>query len=242
MFKKALILAAGKSTRLNPLTDTIPKPMLPVGGRPVIEYAIRRLLRFGVQHIVINLHHCPGAVHDHFGDGSSLGVHITYSYEPVLLGTAGALKPVSSFFKDAPFFIYYGDNLTTCDLAQLTRVHQKKRGLATIALFWKEGVSPHSAVALLPDMQIVKFVEKPKPGEEPSKWLSAGVFILEPRIMDYIPEHQYCDFGFHLFPTVLQHHEKIFGYFMTEKELLFGIDTPEKYWQACELWKNGFPC
>ena len=112
---KAMILAAGRGTRLRPLTDTCPKPMIPIAGKPLLEYVIRLLARHGFDQLMINLYHLPQLVQDYFGDGSKWNVHIAYSLEEELLGTAGAVARVADFL-DEPFVLYYGDNLCNVDL------------------------------------------------------------------------------------------------------------------------------
>lgn len=241
MITRAMLLAAGEGSRLMPLTQDRPKPMLPLGGRPLIELTIRQLVKVGVRDAVINLCHRPEAVTDHFGDGSRFGLHLEYSIEKELLGTAGGLKKVEAFFDDQPFYLMYGDNLSTCNLTKLSQAHQQYGGLATIALFWKEDVSPHSAVEILPDNRITRFVEKPKRGEEPSHWFGAGVYVMDPKILDYIPAGKKCDIGYDLFPAVLARGEKLHGYYMTGDEGLWWIDTPQDYDRMSRLWNDGFP-
>ena len=235
-----MLLAAGQGTRLRQLTENLPKPMLPVGGRPLIEHTVRQLARYGVGEIAINLHRHPEAITTYFGDGSGYGVHIEYSYESQLLGTAGAVRKLGAFF-DKTFFVLYGDNLTTCKLDQLALVHHEQGGLATIALFWRQDVSPHSAVEIQPDGLITRFIEKPKLAEAPSHWISAGVLVLEPKVLEYIPVDRPSDFGFDIFPRLLAHGERVYGYCMGESEGLWWIDTPEDYSSICDFWKAGFP-
>lgn len=239
--RRAMVLAAGAGTRLRPLTDTRPKPMLEVGGRPLVEHTVRQLAACGVQEMVMNLHHCPDAVRTHFGDGSRFGVRVTYSYEETLRGTAGSLVPVADQFLGEPFFLIYGDNLTTCDFRRLTEAHERGRGAATIALFWKEDVTPHSAVELQDDGRITRFVEKPRAEEAPSHYISAGMNILEPAVLDVIPRDRPSDFGFDVFPAMLNRQMKIQGYAMSGAEWLWWIDTPEHYARVFESWKNGPP-
>jgi NDP-sugar pyrophosphorylase family protein len=236
-----MLLAAGAGSRLMPLTKDRPKPMLPLGGRPLIELTIRQLAKIGVRQIVINLHHQPAAVMDHFGNGEQFGLRIDYSIESELLGSAGGLKNVERFFSDEPFYLIYGDNLSTCDFVQLAQAHQQNGGVATIALFWKEDVSPHSAVEILPDNRITRFVEKPRQGEEPSHWFAAGVNVMEPKVFDYIPTGQASDVGYHLFPALLAAGEKLYGYYMTGDQKLWWIDTPQDYARISGLWHDGFP-
>ena len=125
-----MLLAAGRGTRLRPMTETVSKCMVEIAGKPVLEHNVEWLREFGVTDIVINLHYLPETVMNHFGDGSRFGVRITYSHEPELLGTAGAVKKVAAFF-DAPFFVWYGDNLSTCRLDRLREFHEAKGGIAT---------------------------------------------------------------------------------------------------------------
>src|SRR5205085_1348198 len=111
---RAMVLVAGQGTRLRPLTDEMPKPMLPIGGRPLVEHTILQFAEIGVREIGFNLHHCPQVVTEFFGDGSRYGMRFHYSYEPELLGSAGGLKQMESMFPGEPFYVMYGDNLTTC--------------------------------------------------------------------------------------------------------------------------------
>jgi NDP-sugar pyrophosphorylase family protein len=238
---QAMVLAAGQGSRLRPLTDHMPKPMLSVGGKPLMEHTILQLAENHVQEVGFNLHHCPEVVRDYFGDGSRYGMRFQYSYEPQLLGTAGGVKKLESMFGEAPFYIIYGDNLTSCDLGSLARLHQARGGIATVALFWKEDVTPHSAVEITDDDQIIRFLEKPKAEEAPSHWISAGVMVLEPAALKYVPQGVSYDFGFDLFPRLLSQGERIFGYRMSSAEGLWWIDTPEQYEFMCGLWKNGCP-
>ena len=120
---KAMILAAGKGTRLQSLTETVPKPMLPVAGRPVLAHIIEWLWRYGIHQVAINLHYHPEVVREYFDDDSWREIEITYSEEPVLLGTAGGVKKMEAFFGD-PFLVVYGDVLTDLDLGALLAFHQ----------------------------------------------------------------------------------------------------------------------
>jgi mannose-1-phosphate guanylyltransferase len=236
-----MLLAAGRSTRLADLAADLPKPMLPIGGRPLIEHTVRQLARAGITDIMINLHHLGRTVEAHFGDGGRFGVHLQYSHEPELLGTAGGIRKCRTFFEDGPFMVIYGDNLTTCRLDRLAAHHEQHEGVATIALFWRDDVSPHSAVEIQPDTRITGFIEKPRPDEAPSHWISAGVIVFEPQVLDRIPATVPCDLGFHVFPRLLAEGERLYGYYMTGDEGLWWIDTPEHYTRTSALWRDGFP-
>jgi NDP-sugar pyrophosphorylase family protein len=236
---KAIFLAAGVGSRLRPYTDDRPKPMVQVGGMPLLEHSLRRLAKHGILEFGVNLHYQPQVVRSHFGDGSRHGVSITYSMEPELLGTAGAVKALESFIDGQRVLVHYGDNLSTCDLEALEAMHVTNGATATLALFEKEDVSPHSAVDLDENGRITRFIEKPKPGQTTSRWISAGVLLLEPTALRYIDRGQRADFGFDLFPRLLAAGEPLFGYRMGPTEGLWWIDTPGDYARVSDLAERG---
>lgn len=236
MIRKAMILAAGRGSRLGGLTDELPKPMLRVAGVPLLEHTIRALVRCGIEDAVINLHHHPEPLMEYFGDGARFGLRLHYSREEELLGTAGAVKKVAPFFQGAPFLVHYGDNLTTIDLGRLAAAHAASGATVTLALFWKEDVMPHSAVELTDDLHVVRFVEKPRAEEAPSHWISAGVFIIEPKALEYVAEAAVSDFGFDLFPALLAASKPMQGYCMHAPEQLWWIDTLDAYDRTCAVW------
>ena len=227
---KAMILAAGQGTRLRPITDEIPKPMAPLAGKPLLEYNIELLKKHDVREIAINLHYRPETITNHFGNGTKWGVQITYSWESKLLGTAGAVKKLESFFTDAPFLLLYGDNLSNCNLTRLIDFHQAKKGIATIALYKREDVSQSGIAQLDKDARILRFLEKPRPEQVFSHFVNAGIYVLEPHILKYIPSEQPYDFSRELFPKLLNGGKRLYSYVMTE-ELLW-VDTPEDYQRA----------
>ena len=223
---KAMLLAAGEGTRLRPLTLALPKPMVPVGGRPLLAYTLDLLRRHHVREVAINLHHCPDAVREYFSDGSAWGVRITYSFEPELLGTAGAVKKLEPFW-DGPFFILYGDNLTDCDLTRLAEFHQARGGLVTLGLYWRQDVEQSGVAALDEKDRITGFVEKPAAGQAPGHWVFAGLMVAEPRLLEWIPPDRPCDFGREVLPELLARGESVWGYRMTER--LWWTDTLADY-------------
>ncbi len=223
--EKAIILAAGHGTRLRPLTDRVPKAMVPVAGKPVLQHAVERLRDCGVREIAINLCHLPRVVMDHFGDGSRWGVKIHYSVEQEVLGTAGGVKRVADLF-DGPFFVWYGDNLSSIDLSSMYRFHRDKAAAVTMALCHREYVNASGIVGLDADNRITRFLEKPSPEQVFSHWINAGIYVLEPGVLEAIPEGKFYDFGRDLFPALLDRGGPLYGYLMGENELLWLIDTP----------------
>ena len=230
-----MILAAGEGRRLRPLTNNTPKPMLPVGDKPLIEHIIRNLQRAGIDEFAINLYHMPQKVVDYFGDGSKLGVHIRYSVEETLVGSAGGVKRVSDFFDDT-FVLYYGDVFCMLDLRPMLEFHRQQNCIATMGLYavpdpWNRGI-----VDLDDNSHITKFVEKPPKEQCFSNLANAGIYVLEPEILNYIPESQHYDFGHDVFPDLLQSKIPVAGY--TIKDRLIDIGLPEKYREVNEFVKT----
>ena len=223
--KQAMLLAAGEGTRLRPYTNYVPKCMVEIAGKPVLEHNIEWLRRFGVKDLIVNLHHMPDAVRDYFGNGSQWNVEITYSEEVSLLGTAGAVKNVEQFFR-GPFFLWYGDNLSSIDLRRLYAFHELKGGAASVALFYRQDPTASGIVGLDDDARIRRFKEKPQWDEVFSNWVSAGIFVLEPAVLQAIPPHVVADFGHDIFPRMLANGDPLFGYEMAPTEGLWWIDTP----------------
>jgi mannose-1-phosphate guanylyltransferase len=224
---KAMILAAGRGTRLRPLTATCPKPMIPIAGRPLLEYTIRLLARHGFDELVVNLHHLPQAIQDHFGDGRAWDVKLTYSYEKELLGTAGAVRKMADFF-DQRFLVYYGDHLSNADLTALLQFHERTGGPATLGLLWKEDPSASGIVELDSNHRVQRFIEKPGTDQVFDNYLvNAGIYVLEPEIMEWIPASSPCDFGHDVFPALLADGRPIYGHQLQGK--LLSTDTLERY-------------
>ena len=152
-----MLLAAGLGTRLRPLTDTVPKPMLPVRGRPLIAYALDALARGGIREVMINLHHLPEQIRAHVGDGSPYGLHAQYSVEPTILGTGGGLKQCADFFGRAPFVVINADTLIDIDIAAVAAYHVTRGGPATLVVRKLSKGESYTPVALAPDGWVTGF-------------------------------------------------------------------------------------
>jgi len=229
---KGMILAAGEGRRLRPLTEQMPKPMLPLAGKPLLEHIIVHLRNCGVTDLAINLFHLPNAVIHYFGDGHPWGVNLRYSVEETLLGSAGGIKRVESFFDDT-FLVYYGDVLTWADLRPMIAFHQQAGVLATMGLYrvpdpWNRGV-----VQLDETGTIVRFEEKPPRKGVFSNLANAGIYILEPEVLARIPSDRVYDFGHDLFPGMLAEAIPVAGYVIDD--LLIDIGLPEKYEEANQI-------
>lgn len=232
-----MVLAAGRGTRLRPLTDLVPKPMIPVAGRPLLEYVLRLLRRHGFDQVVVNLHHLPEVIADAFGDGRRLGMAITYSREPELLGTAGAVRHMAAFF-DQPFLVYYADNLCNVDLSALWCDHLRSGALATIGLQWMDDPTQRGILELRPDGRIARIVEKPRPDQVFDDYLvNAGVYGLDPAILSHLGEGPAPDFSHHVFPSLLAGGAPLRGHRLCGQVL--STDTPSRYAATCAAVAGG---
>lgn len=227
---KAMILAAGEGTRLRPLTLSTPKPMIPIVGKPLLAWTLDWLASQGVTDAAINLFHRPQSIPDFLGD-TYAGIRLRYSYEDTLRGTAGGVKGAEEFFQDAPFFVIYGDNLLQADLRPLMELHQQRGGAATLALFEHPTPTAAGIVGLDPDGRITRFVEKPAPDQIFSPWANAGVYVLNPSVLDAIPPNAPSDFGRDIFPALLARGDALYG--IPWGGYLQDTGTPASYRQAC---------
>src|SRR5213594_3520846 len=173
---KAMVLCAGYGTRLGELTREVPKPMLPFRGRPMLEYILANLKRSGFDEIVVNLHFRPRIIQDHFGDGSRWRLKLTYSVESELLGTAGGVKKMETFFRDADaFLVHYGDVVTNQDLSAVWRFQCERQARATILVHQRK--RSNSVVTLDNENRVIGFLERPKDAERAgvdSTWVNSG--------------------------------------------------------------------
>ncbi|MGV1049634.1 MAG: sugar phosphate nucleotidyltransferase [Solirubrobacterales bacterium] len=182
-----MILAAGLGTRLRPITYGMPKPMVPVLNRPVMEHIARLLARHGFSETVANLHWFPELIEEHFGDGSAFGIDLTYSFEEQLLGTSGGVRNVAEFLGDS-FLVISGDALTDIDLAAMREFHQSHDGIATLATKRVEDTSQFGVAITGSDGRIQGFQEKPDPAEALSDLANCGIYMFRAEIFDFFPE------------------------------------------------------
>lgn len=208
---KAMILAAGVGSRLDPLTANLPKPMVPIVNRPALEHILALLAHHGVSEVVANLWYRPEAITGYFGDGGRFGVSLTYSREKRLLGTAGGVKKVAGFLSDT-FLVIAGDALTDVDLGALLAFHRERRALATIALRPVEDPQHFGVVVTGKAGRITGFQEKPAPEEARSLLANTGIYLFAREILDLIPENEVYDFGKQLFPRLVAEGRPFYGY------------------------------
>jgi len=223
---KAVILVGGEGTRLHPLTLNTPKAMVPILNRPFLEYLILYLKKHGVRDIILTTSYLPDRIQGYFGDGTESGVHLTYLIEETPLGTAGAVKNASSLL-DEPFFVMNGDIITGIDLSTMMSRHRETKPRVSIALTPVDNPTIYGVVETDGNGMVKRFVEKPSREEVTTNMINAGIYILEPEVLSYIPPTTNSTFERHLFPLLLEKGEPILSYPSTTYWI--DIGTPEKY-------------
>ncbi len=226
-----MILAGGLSTRLYPLTKAVPKPLVPVAGVPNAVHLIRYLQSYGYDEIAINVHYLADAIVQTLGSGSAFGVRLEYLHEEVLMGSAGAVKPLQRFFGDHNFVVVGCDDLTDLPIDRLVRMHEEKRAVATIGLVERPNVDQYGVVVVDGDGRITGFQEKPARGTERSKLVNTGIYAFSPEIFDRIPANEFYDFGKQVFPELLEDGKPFYGY-DARGAYWCDIGTPDEYRRA----------
>ena len=228
---RAMVLAAGYGTRMGELTEEMPKPLLPLQGRPLIEYVISNLAKHGFDQIVVNLHFMPGKVREFLGDGSHWNVRIEYSEESELLGTAGGLKKMDAFFKQSDaFLVHYGDILTNQDLAAMVKFHRQRQSLVTMLVHQRPG--SNSIVEMDEQQRVIGFWERPDDQTRRrinSSWVNSAVCVCDPTVLELIPDGTVCDLPRDVFPQLVST-GRLFGFPLTGYRC--AIDSPTRYVEA----------
>ncbi len=224
--RKAVILVGGEGTRLRPLTNGIPKPMLPILNHPFLEHTIHYLSKYGITEVILALSYLPEIITDYFGDGRQLGVRLHYTLEDSPLGTAGAVKNAGEYL-DSTFVVLNGDIYTDLDITAMFDFHRQRKARATIALARVDNPCAFGVVETDSQGRIGRFLEKPAPDEVTTNWINAGVYILEPEVLQQVPDNAHYMFERGLFPRLLELGETMCGYQFQGQWLDMG--TPEKY-------------
>jgi len=227
---QALILAGGKGTRLRPLTVYTPKPIVPICNRPFLLYQIDTLRRAGITDITLSLSYQPNKIEQLLGDGSDHGVKLKYTVEPQPMGTAGAYKFAEDLIRE-PAVVFNGDILTDLDLKAVIREHNERKATATIVLTPVKDPTTYGVVETEKDGRVRRFLEKPKAEEVTSNNINAGTYVLEPKVLDYLPSGENYSFEYGLFPDLLKRGEAFYAHIPT-RTYWIDIGTPERYLQV----------
>ncbi len=207
---KAIVMAGGFGTRLRPLTSNIPKPMVPMANQPMMEHIIRLLKENGFDDLLVMLYYQPEVIISHFGDGSAFGVKIQYLRPQADLGTAGCVKFAEAHLKE-PFLVISADLLTDFNLKSVVTAHRQKKAIATLVLTRVAVPLSYGVVIVDEDNAVQRFLEKPSWGEVFSDTVNTGIYMLEPAVLEHIPEGRAFDFSKDLFPRLLEQKQPLFG-------------------------------
>jgi mannose-1-phosphate guanylyltransferase len=240
---KAMILAAGKGTRVRPITHTIPKPMIPILQKPVMEFLLELLREHGFTEVMVNVSHLAEEIENYFRDGQRFGVEIAYSFEGRIedgeligdaLGSAGGLKKIQNFqrFFDDTFVVLCGDALIDLDLSEALRRHREKGALASLITkrVPMDQVSSYGVVVTDEDGRVRSFQEKPEVAEAASNMINTGIYIFQPEVLDYVPSGVPFDIGSDLFPKLVESGAPFYALPMEFEWVDIG-KVPD-YWQA----------
>lgn len=242
---KAMILAAGKGTRVRPLTYDLPKPMIPILGKPVMEYLVEHLAKYGVKQIMVNVSYLHEKIESYFGDGRRFGVEIGYSFEgelrggqmlPQPIGSAGGMRKIQDFggFFDETTLVLCGDALIDLDLGAALFEHRAKGAIASIVTkqVAADEVSNYGIVVTDPTHRILSFQEKPSRDEAQSDLASTGIYLFEPEVLDFIPPRQNFDIGSELFPLLVARGLPLYA----QKRFFNWVDIGQipDYWAALQ--------
>jgi len=232
--RKAIILVGGEGTRLRPFTYEIPKVMLPIHGKPMVQHIIEQLQSHGVDEIILAARYKAEQVQTYFGDGRKFGLKIHYVIEGEPMGTAGPLRLAKKYLTE-PFYIVWGDILSHLDLTDFAKFHLEHGGMATVALTTVEDPSRYG-VASMNGSKIVGFVEKPTKENAPSKLINSGMAIMNPEIIDkYVPKKGKAMVEYDIYPK-LAAEGTLFGYPFQGQ--WFDTGTHEAYEKAIKEWKS----
>ena len=225
---KAIIVAGGRGERLRPLTDSVPKPMIEVNGKPILEHTLDLLKNQGITDYIFALCYLPEVITGYFGNGSKWGVNIAYTFEDPAtpLGTAGAIVPAREYI-DGTFIVTYADILRDLEVRRMINQHLEKRSLATLNVYQHKGVNFKSSIEFGDDSKLLKFTELPQSIvlEKGSVWSNGSFYIFEPGIFDFIPENEKVDFSRDVFPQLISSGKPIHVY--PSAGYFIDIGTPE---------------
>lgn len=234
---RAMILAAGFGTRLRPLTSDLPKPLLPVGDRPLIHYTLLLLKRYGITEVIINLHHHGKKIADALGDGAALGMKIRYSWEQQILGTGGGIKHAAEFLSGGTFLLINSDILIDLNLDKLVEYHHRRKATVSMVLRADPDVAAYGAIELDGRDRVRRILGRgSQTGGPLRQFMFTGAHILEPSVLEWIPDKGFSSIT-DIYIAMLQRDEKLFGYVM--KGAWMDLGTPERYQEANRLLASG---
>lgn len=235
---KTIIVAGGKGERLRPMTNSIPKPMVKVGGKPILEHIINLFIANGINEFILALCYLPEVIVDYFGDGSRLGVKINYTFEDPSkpLGDAGAINLSKDLIKDT-FIVTFADILRRLDLRAMIKFHMENKALATLNVY-RHFKDPKSMIIFDEKTKVIKkFVERPQSSEITGEfvWSNGSLFVLEPEVFEYIPDNTKIGFGKDIFPKLISQKNKLLAF--PSEDYFLDIGAPKFLEEAERTFK-----
>jgi mannose-1-phosphate guanylyltransferase/phosphomannomutase len=227
---KAVVMAGGEGTRLRPMTVSMPKPLLPIVNKPIMEHVLRLLARHGFSDTVVTVQFLASLVRNYFGDGEDLGMSLQYVTEQTPLGTAGSVKNAESLLRDDTFLVISGDALTDFDLTDLVKFHQDKGALVTVCLTRVPDPLEFGITIVDDDNRVQRFLEKPTWGQVFSDTVNTGIYVMEPEVFDHVEAGESVDWSGDVFPTLLDLGLPVYGYIA--EGYWEDVGTQESYMRA----------
>ena len=209
---KAVVMAGGEGTRLRPMTASMPKPLLPIVNKPIMEHVLRLLARHGISETVVTVQFLASLVRNYFGDGEEFGMRLRYATEETPLGTAGSVKNAEHLLRDDTFIVISGDALTDFDLTDLVKFHHDKGALVTVCLTRVPDPLEFGITIVDDDNRVQRFLEKPTWGQVFSDTVNTGIYVMEPEVFDYVPAGESVDWSADVFPELVEQGKPIYGY------------------------------
>jgi mannose-1-phosphate guanylyltransferase/phosphomannomutase len=209
---KAVVMAGGEGTRLRPMTASMPKPLLPIVNKPIMEHVLRLLHRHGFSETVVTVQFLASLVRNYFGDGEDFGMQLHYATEETPLGTAGSVKNAEHLLRDDTFLVISGDALTDFDLTDLVKFHHDKGALVTVCLTRVPDPLEFGITIVDDDYRVQRFLEKPTWGQVFSDTVNTGIYVMEPEVFDYVTEGEPVDWSGDVFPRLLEDGRPVYGY------------------------------
>ncbi|RHJ49339.1 HAD-IIIA family hydrolase [Bacteroides sp. AM10-21B] len=234
---KIVIIAGGQGTRIASVNSEIPKAMIPVNSKPILEYQVELAKRYGFTEFIFIIGHLGNVIKEYFGDGSKWGVSIIYYHEEMPLGTAGAM-PVIQYLLTEDFFVFYGDTIMDIALDEMLKFHKEHQSEATLFVHPNDHPYDSDIVEIDSNNRLIQLHLKPHPDNFISRNLvNASLFILSPRVIDYVPKDQKVNFEKHVFPKCLAEGMRMYGY--VSAEYIKDMGTPDRYEKVCRDVING---
>lgn len=235
---KAVIIAGGLGTRLRPLTNNTPKPIVPVVNRPFIVHQVEHLAKHGIDEIILNLHYLPHEIKKIMEEeAKEWGIKINYSLEKTPLGTAGAVKNAEQYFNDEPLVVFNGDVLTDINISKVLNYHRQKKATVTLTLTEVEDPTSFGLILMDKDNRVTQFLEKPSWSEVTAKTINAGIYVLDPKIFKNVPKGEPYSFERQLYPSLLKAGAPIYGY--VSHAYWIDIGNPQKYQEVHQAILRG---